>query len=230
MARSRLTVTLIALAGLAITVSACIWQYGRGREKDRIAAEAEAGSRSGLVDLDVAPVSEPALRFRRIRARGIMLPHTTILMDNQPHGSQPGYLVFTAMRLQDGRNIVVKRGWIAGSLNRSELPKVPVPDGTVQIEGVALPPSYRFLELAHASLDGPVWQNVTVARYEQRFGLHFEPLVFEQHSDSGDGLVRDWPKPASGSAMHYGYAFQWGSMATLIVILYVYFTFRKRPA
>ncbi|MGE0653443.1 MAG: SURF1 family cytochrome oxidase biogenesis protein, partial [Alphaproteobacteria bacterium] len=70
----------------------------------------------------------------------------------------------------------------------------------------------------------------TVDRYRKRFGLDFLPVVLEQTSDSGDGLVRDWPRPASGSAKHYGYAFQWGGMATLIVILYVYFTFRKSSA
>ena len=38
-----------------------------------------------------------------------------------------------------------------------------------------------------------------------------------------DGLLRQWPLPAADVHKHYGYAFQWFAMATLIVGLYVWF-------
>jgi surfeit locus 1 family protein len=102
------------------------------------------------------------------------------------------------------------------------------------VGGLALPPSGRFLEFRETPLTAAVWQNVTVDRYGQRFGLDFQPLVLEQHSDTADGLLRDWPKPASGSAKHYGYAFQWGAMAILILVLHAIFLYRQlkktRPA
>jgi len=38
-----------------------------------------------------------------------------------------------------------------------------------------------------------------------------------------DGLVRQWPQSAAGVHKHYGYAFQWFALATLILGLYAWF-------
>lgn len=229
-ARRRLAATVAAMAGLALTTSAAVWQYGRGQEKDRISAEASAGARDAPIEIGDSAVSEATLRYRRVVVTGEFQPESVVLLDNQTRGAQPGFVVYTALALSGGRHVLVKRGWIAGSPDRSLIPVVATPSGRVSVEGMALPPASRFLELAEPALDGRVWQNVTVERYERRFGKSFQPLIVEQTNDTGDGLVRQWPQPASGSAKHYGYAFQWAAMAALIVVFYVYFSVRKRSS
>lgn len=228
--RRRFVATAAALAGLAVTTSAAVWQYGRGQEKDRIAAEASAGATDPPIEIGNAAVSEATLRYRRVVVAGEFQPETIVLLDNQTRGAQPGFIVFTALALPGGQSVLVKRGWIAGNLDRSVIPEVATPSGRVSIEGVALPPASRFLELAEPALESRVWQNVTVERYGQRFGKTFQPLIVQQTNDVGDGLVRQWPQPATGAAKHYGYAFQWAAMAALIVVFYVYLSVRKRPS
>jgi surfeit locus 1 family protein len=224
----RLVPTVAALLGLFVTISACFWQYGRGQYKDRLAADIEAANRAAVMTLTGEPVSEERMRFRRVKARGSFRSDTLILQDNQTHGTVPGYHVYMALRLSGSdRHVLVKRGWIAGSLDRSTLPTVRTPLEEVTVEGLALPPHPRFLELSSATRAGRVWQNVTLERVESAYGLAFLPLILEQRSELDDGLVRQWPTPASGSATHYGYAFQWGAMAALIVMLYVWFHVRR---
>ena len=224
--RSRWAVTLVAAAGFAIAAAACHWQYDKGQRKDALLRQMEQGASEPAVALGV-PVRGTGILYRTVTASGAFLPHTTVLQDNQARGPQPGYLVYSALRLDSGEHVLVKRGWVAGELDRATLPTVATPPERVTVEGVALPPSARFLEFQEPVLSEPVWQNVTVERYGQRFGLNFHPLILEQHSDSGDRLLRDWPKPASGSAKHYGYAFQWGAMAILIIIFYAIFLYRN---
>lgn len=232
----RTVVVLVASAvGLAVTISACVWQYQRGLAKDRLAADTASALKEAPIALSVHRVSEPDVRYRRVLARGTFVPGSTVLLDNQARGAQPGYLVFTALRLGEERQVVVKRGWVAGSLDRSILPDVPMPSGPVEIEGIALPPATRYFELGEVSLNERVWPHVTVARYEQRFGASFQPIVLEQQNDTGDGLSRDWPVPSgSASAKNYGYALQWGAMALLILGANVYYGIRRfrasRPA
>ena len=36
-----------------------------------------------------------------------------------------------------------------------------------------------------------------------------------------DGLVRQWPRPDSGSAKNLGYAVQWFAMALAVLIIYL---------
>ncbi len=226
--RPPLLPALAALCGLALTVSASVWQYGRGREKDGIAAEIERANAAAVMTLTAVPVAAGAARYRRLLAQGEFVADTLVLQDNRSRGATPGYDVFTALRITgSGMHVLVKRGWIVASLDRTRLPAIAMPTGEVRIEGIALPPNARFLELSQTSTSGTVWQNVTLDRFAARFALPLQPFLFEQHSTLDDGLVRDWTPPASGSARHYGYAFQWGAMASLIVILYGYFQFRR---
>ncbi|MCW5625300.1 MAG: SURF1 family protein [Burkholderiales bacterium] len=229
--RPRAVPTIVAALGLTLTVSACVWQYGRGREKDRITETLAAANEAGVVALGAMPVRSESVRFRQVSATGVFIPATLVLQDNQSRGPQPGYHVFMALRIGDGpTHVLVKRGWIAAGFDRTQLPMVTTPDGIIEVSGLALPTNSRFLELSADTQAGSVWQNVTLDRFATRFGIDLQPLILEQHSTLDDGLVRQWPRPASGSATHYGYAFQWGAMATLIVILYVYFALRRPRA
>lgn len=221
-------IVVLTLVGLVVTGTAGVWQYRRGLEKDRIGEQAALAGADAPVLIGSHRVVEESIRFRRIRAIGRFVPGSTILLDNQMHASRPGYVVFSALRLRDGAHVVVKRGWVEGSPDRRKLPEIITPDGEVEIDGVGLPPNRQTLELSSDVLTKPVWQNVTVDRYSARFGLEYQPLILEQHGDIGDGLVRDWPKPAVGSAKNYGYAFQWGAMFILILGLHVYFHIRRR--
>lgn len=222
--------TIASAIGLAVTGSAAVWQFHRGQEKDRVVSEAEAGAKDPPIALGSTVVPESAVRYRRVTVSGQFRPETRVLQDNQTRGAQHGYVVYEALDLGGGTQVVVKRGWIAGLPDRSTLPAVRSPEGPVTLEGMALPPASRFLELAPTELDSPVWQNVTVERYAQRYGKMFQPLILEQTTPVSDDLVRDWPRPASGSSKNYGYAFQWASMAALIMVFYGYSLYRRaRP-
>ena len=231
--RPPLLPAVAALLGLALTVSASVWQYGRGRDKDRIAAAVASANASAVMTLGAIPVAESAARYRRVRADGEFVAGSLVLQDNRSRGATPGYEVFMALRIAGGAmHVLVKRGWVAGNLDRGRLPDIVTPSGAVEIEGIALPPNARFLELSQGSMSGTVWQNVTLERFAAHFPQPLQPFLLEQHSDLADGLARDWLPPANGSARHYGYAFQWGAMATLIVVLYGYFLihrFRSSP-
>ncbi|MBX9630993.1 MAG: SURF1 family protein [Burkholderiales bacterium] len=228
--RPRLGLTLIALAGLGLTVSACLWQYGRGQEKDRIAARMASDDAGARIELGAQPVDEAAVQFRRVSARGEFLAEALVLLDNQVRGATPGYVVFMPLRIAGTpMHVLVKRGWLAAPQDRTLEPAVRTPSGEITVEGLALPPNSKFLELSSATHAGRVWQNVTLERIAAATRLDFQPLILEQASVLDDGLERAWPKPASGSAKHYGYAFQWGAMAILIVVFFVVLHVRAKP-
>lgn len=233
-ARSLLVPTIAAALGLGITVSACIWQYGRGVEKDRIAAEIEAANQGAEISVPGELVKSDAWVYRKVRVKGEFLPAALVLHDNQIHAKRVGYNVYGVLKLSNGKvHCLIKRGWVVAPPDRKTLPEVVSNFGEVEISGLALPPVTRFLELSASTSSNSVagsnvWQNVTVERVAQAFGLALQPFVIEQHSDTADGLTRQWPAPVSSSAKHYGYAFQWGGMAALIAVLYVFFYVRRK--
>jgi cytochrome oxidase assembly protein ShyY1 len=73
-----------------------------------------------------------------------------------------------------------------------------------------------------------VRQNFDIAEFAAETGLALQPIVIEQRSDGGDGLLREWPRPDLGVDMHASYALQWYSLAALAIVLFVVLSFRKR--
>jgi cytochrome oxidase assembly protein ShyY1 len=104
---------------------------------------------------------------------------------------------------------------------------VPVPSGEIRLEGLALPRFPRAFDFGRRS-GGSVRQNLSVEDFVAETGLAVKSFVLEQQTDTGDGLVRDWPRPDTGVEMHESYALQWYSLAALSIVLGAVFAFRKR--
>jgi surfeit locus 1 family protein len=164
---------------------------------------------------------------RRVAARGTFVADDTFFLDNKVMHGTVGYLVVTPLRLErGGMHVLINRGWIAAG-DRSRLPSVPTPEGAQTIEGVAVVPGTRFLELAPEAESGSLRQNLVLPREEKRLGLGLQPFVIEQTSDARDGLVRAWERPDSGVERHRSYALQWYSFAALAAVLYVALGFKR---
>jgi surfeit locus 1 family protein len=125
--------------------------------------------------------------------------------------------------------ILVNRGWVAVGRSRERVPAPPTPAGRVRLEGMAVDPSSRFVELGDAAPQGRVWQNLDFARYAKTSGLRLQPVLLQQTSDTADGLQRDWPRPDTGVDTHVSYAFQWYSLATILMVLWLVMNVRRDP-
>jgi len=238
---------LAAALGVLLTAAAGNWQMNRANEKERLQADYDQGAAAAPVLLSAEAMSAERLRLHRVVVEGEYLPSAMVLLDNKVYRKTVGYHVIMPLRIQgSSKHVLVNRGWVAAGLDRGRLPVITTPSGDVRVFGVAVVPG-RFLELAIADASGPVWQNLTIERFRQRWNLDLQPVVIEQvnagqvdgeqandigsvdgaPAESGDGLVRDWPRPDFGIAKHYGYAVQWFSLCALIIFLYIFFHVRS---
>jgi surfeit locus 1 family protein len=219
---------MAAIAGIALTAAAGNWQFDRAHEKERLQRAYDRGTADAPMVLSAAPVEAQTLLFRRIETTGEFVPDAAILLDNKVLAGVAGYHVIVPLRIAGSRKyILVNRGWVAAGADRSRLPEVRAPVGSVTVIGIAVLPG-RFLEFSGAETTGPVWQNLTIERYRRHMQLDIQPVVIEQHNDLGDGLARSWSRPDFGIAKHYGYAVQWFSLCGLIAFLYLFFHVRRK--
>jgi surfeit locus 1 family protein len=226
----RLFTTLAAVAGIALTLALAHWQLGRAHEKEGLAARLEMLAREPPLSLTAAEVRAEDVEGRRVRVRGRFEPKYAVLIDNRIRRGVVGYHVVTPLAIDGGgRYVLVNRGWIAGTTDRSRLPEVKTPAGTVEITGLAVTPSRRFLELSANTAEGKVWQNLTLERYRQAVPILLQPVVIQQESPLEDGLARDWDPPDLGVNTHYGYAIQWLALALAILVFYLVTHVRRRP-
>lgn len=227
----RLTTTLAAAAAVALTLALANWQLGRAHEKEAAAARLEQLAKDPPVQVPVAELKAEDVEWRRVTARGRFEPRYAVLIDNRVRRGIAGYHVMMPLAIagRAERYVLVNRGWIAGTADRSRLPEIMTPTGTVEITGLAVMPSKRFLELSAATTEGKVWQNLTLERYRKAVPIPVQPFVILQETPLEDGLVREWDPPDLGVRTHYGYAFQWLALAVTVLVFYLVTHVKRRP-
>lgn len=223
--------TLAALFFFALTLALGNWQSGRAETKRVLQARYDAALREPPIHVGGALLDRASVRYRTLEARGVFDDAHTILLDNRVMNGVAGYHVLTPLRIDGGATaILVNRGWVAAGRTREQIPLPPVPAGRVRLEGMAVDPHTRYVELAHAAPQGRVWQNLDFARYASASGLRLQPVLLLQTSAQNDGLQRHWPRPDSGVGMHVGYAFQWYSLATTLAVLWLVMNVKRQRA
>jgi surfeit locus 1 family protein len=230
----RLVTTLAGAAALALALAAAHWQLGRAHEKEGLAARLEALAREPAVSLTAVEAKAEDLEWRRVTVSGRFAPSYAVFIDNRIRRGVAGYHVVMPLELESksgasSRYVLVNRGWIAGSPDRTRLPVVTTPEGALQISGLAVVPGRRFLELSPNIAQGKVWQNLTLERYSKAFPIPLQPVIIQQESPLADGLAREWDPPDLGIDKHYGYAFQWLALAATVLVFYLVTHVRRRP-
>jgi surfeit locus 1 family protein len=211
---------------LAAAAIACIlfvslgnWQARRADEKRTLASAFDHAMASPPIELPAQDVVN-----KHVGARGTFIPERTVLLDNKLRHGRPGYEVVTPLRTRDSV-VLVNRGWVAAAASRDQIPEVRTPAGEVRIEGIALERIPHALAAGQST--GRVRQNLDIAAYAAETRLPLQPFVVEQHSDTDDGLLREWPPPDLGIEKHESYSLQWYSFAALAIVLAVVFSFRR---
>jgi surfeit locus 1 family protein len=216
-----------ALAAAAVACAAGIalgnWQARRADEKRGLGERLEIALKFPAIEIPTAPLDAKAYVLKRVAARGRFVAEHTVYLQNKIRRGRVGYEVLTPLRLSNSElHVLVNRGW-------TEAPQAPAPSGEVRIEGIALERLPRVLQLKENTA-GRLRQTLDIGEFAAERGLRLQPIIVEQHSDTGDGLARDWPRPDAGIEKHQGYALQWYSLAALAVALALVFSFRRIEA
>ena len=207
------------------------WQLDRAAQKTQLQQLLQSQRALAPLlqaDLERGVGDDPAaLLHRAVRLQGRWLPEHTVYLDNRQMLGRTGFYAVTPLLLEGGAAVLVQRGWMPrDQLDRTRIQAAAPPPGLVWVHGRLATSLSRAYELGAAAESGPIRQNVDVAAYAQETRLRLRPLPVVQESSPGaevDGLLRDWPAPATGIEKHHGYAFQWFAVSALSAGLWLWF-------
>lgn len=230
----------------ALTVVLCVvfarlgeWQWHRAEsqqaEWDAFARGADRASALGSRGTGDAP------RFQRVVVAGRFDPEHQFLLDNRIEKGEAGYEVLTPLDLDDGRVLLVDRGWVPFTGYRSRLPDVRLDaGGPVRLTG-------RIDDLPVGGLafgrmpppPGPNWPKVTSYPVMAQLvgaldaatpGARLEPRILLLDPGEPQGYVRDWRPPGMPPARHMSYAAQWWLFAVTLIVIWAVLSARKPRA
>ena len=225
-------VTVAAVASMAVTSSLGFWQLSRASQKEALQAATDAKKAlSALGNADMTAIDSATIQLHRpVQLQGRWLSQHNVYLDNRQMNGRPGFYVIPPLALDGSESVVVvQRGWVQRNfVDRERLPPVETPAGSVQIQGriAASPPRlYEFTAAGPPAGSSAIRQNLDLAAFSAETRLKLRPFTVVQLGEASQGLQRDWPEAAAGTGKHYGYAFQWFGLSSLLGVLYVWFQF-----
>lgn len=203
--RQFLSVTIFGIVGVAILLSLGIWQLRRLEWKEGLISTAEAKIAQAPVPIPEKP--DPARdRYLPVVVDGAFTGEEThVLTSDSSKG--PGFLVIASFVADDGRRIMVDRGYVPESSKNAARPghrahvvgNLNWPDDVTS----STPPHDEARDIWFGrDVDGMARQLTT------------EPILVIARTDTGDGIT---PVPAAATFRndHLGYAMTWFSLAAV---------------
>jgi cytochrome oxidase assembly protein ShyY1 len=206
----------------AAFVTAGFWQIARNNEaKDELAQE-RADFAKPAPDVGTVDLATGATGNERVSAAGRFDGAHQALLRNRNRGDALGYDVLTPLRLDDGRAVVVDRGWVSLDDVAKGIGDAAVPTGTVTVRGILQrATTLREGEAVKKEGDLASLPRVDTDHLAQQAGYALLPAYVEAQYQS--------PPPAAGAPAlpepkktsqvnHISYALQWFSFALIAVI------------
>ena len=215
---------LLCLCLFPLLIVLGFWQLDRADEKQRIVNQYNANqqaSPAGVAEL----LGQNNLQYRSAWLKGELDPSRRIILDNRVANGKPGYEILEALKVVGiEQKILVNRGWVPASLDRSILPQIEAVKGEVQFRG-ALYQTLGGYRLDDGIAQVEQWPArvgwVSAERAEQLFAERFFPYQLRLDQDSPGALQTGWATVSIQPAKHTGYAVQWFAMALVLLFMTV---------
>jgi surfeit locus 1 family protein len=216
----------VLLAGLGL------WQLDRAEQKRQLLDRYELKAGTERIRLGGRMEVDSALRYQPAEVQGVMDTTHQFLLDNKVDQGRVGYHVLTPVRIAHSRSaVLVNRGWVPLGATRQQLPELPAPAGSVVLTGILDIPPDKVFVLGEGEDRDPGWpkvlQRIRLDLQQTQLGYPLLPAVLLLDPEQPYGFARDWRPVVFGPERHVGYAFQWFSLATALVIIYLVLNTRR---
>ena len=230
--------TLLVVIGTLVLVRLGIWQLDRLEQRRAFNAQVTAARAQSVLDLNQqVPADVNKLEWRSVQFVGQYDFENQIAIRNQYYGNQYGYHLLTPL-LSQGTAVLVDRGWIPADGNSTpedwrkydETGEVKV-IGQIRL-GLGKP---AFGGVADAlPADGSrlsLWNNADVPQVAKQLSYPILPVYIQVNADPSDTEppIPFQPEIELTEGPHFGYALQWFTFATILLVGYPFFV-RKQEA
>jgi len=203
---------LVVVAAIVAMVNFGFWQLRRLDDRQEFNALVEARYDAEPVPLDelLTPGTDPGdVVWRPVVTSGTYLPDDGLLVVNRSQNGRAGVNTVVPLRLDDGRILLVNRGFVPLAVDTP-----PVPATDVEVTGRLRPSQERRLGQLSDPGEGVLReaQRLDLERLDTQFDGLLVPMYVDLMRSSppeGDGIPEPVIAPDLSEGNHLSYAAQW---------------------
>ncbi|WP_172361785.1 SURF1 family protein [Pseudogemmobacter hezensis] len=216
--RQILFAIVIGLCGTGYLMRLGFWQLERLEWKEGLIAAADQMITSPAVPLPPNPDPEKD-RYRPVTVSGRFTDaEAHVLTSTREQG--PGFLIITAFETDDGRRILVDRGYV-----RETARNTPRPGHPASVTGNLNWPDDVTSSTPAPDIAANMWFGRDVTAMAAQ--LQTEPVMVIAREDTGDGITAQ-PATAAFRNDHLGYSVTWFGLALVWAGMTIYWLWRIR--
>jgi surfeit locus 1 family protein len=222
--------TLFAIVAVVTCVMLGLWQLDRLEDRRALNDRFVAGLATAPAPLEGLLADGVVLEYRRAVATGRYDTEREVILYGRTLNGEAGNHVLTPLVLDDGRAIIVDRGWVPFEMDEPPVSAATPPSGEVEVEGTLFPS-----QPGGAGSVQPGAEHVSTARSVDIEAIaHDVPyelvpwfLQLQTQSPAVESLPITEPPPVITEGPHLSYAFQWFAFATIAAVGYVILVLRE---
>lgn len=219
-------ISVFTLVFFPILLLLGFWQLEREQEKLELQTLYE--SRQGAETVSLSSVNvEDDLQYVPVKFSGSFDNEHSFLLDNKIFEGKVGFEVLTPFITSEGELVVVNRGWIPQNAYREILPSIESVAEDIEVQGsIYIPLGEQFMLGQDANSDS--WprliQRLNINSMASALNTNFNifPYSVRLAPFQSGVYVRNWPVISTTPEKHRGYAVQWFTMATVLLLLYFF--------
>jgi len=229
--RPRLWPTVVTLPALLVLLGLGFWQLDRLGEKQALINTLQARWSEAAAPFPAAFGAAADWEYRRVLLQGRFLHAQEFLFPGKPRKGKIGAWIATPFVLDDGRSVIVHRGWVPERrIARSTRPEG-LPEGAVTVEGILQQPGWPGWESMRPDNQPAAnqWFYVDTAAMAAAAGLAnavTEVYVMQLGAEASGRLPIGLELSVDLQNNHLQYAITWFCLALALAVIYLVFHLR----
>ena len=221
--RPRLWPTLISLPMIVVMLGLGTWQLQRMAWKEGLIDRLESRMMAPAIPAPGPGADIEEIEFRRVTATGEWLHQFEMPLIGRPEKGTVGYHVVTPLRTEEGRVLLVNRGWIPDDRKDAARRPESQPTGTVTVEGIVRRAGLRNSFTPDNEPGRGMWFYVDVPQMAAFAGADGVPdyYIDELRREAGPQLPIGADPMIGLRNEHLQYAITWFAMAFGLIVVYV---------
>ena len=228
--RPFLWLTIVTLPAFLVLISLGSWQLQRLQWKNDIISNFEARSAAEAIAIPEANAELDGLEFSSLALEGEYLHDKETFLTGRTYEGNAGFHVVTPFLLDDGRTILINRGWVSEDYRDPAKRAFSQIDGKTSVAGILRRPGVRGYFVPENEPENGFWFTLV-------------PSQINQHLDLGDAAIDQFYADAVRTSdvvtlpiaaktklnlrnAHLSYAMTWYGIAIALVGVYLAFHYQ----